>query len=130
MKTVHISSFAAAVAKRRGDTESAIAVRQDELDSARHTLGQTEETIRACRRELERLETFRILGVEHVQELEVELDRLRQYREGCDGILLDAEPARPKPGEQPRRRIMPADADPNAAGAADRFSKHLNNGAG
>lgn len=100
MRTAHITAFASAVAGRRHAADEAIARRRAEHEAARAALAHTDATIRACRRELERLEGFRAIGAEHVQELEVELDRMRQYREGCDTVLLDAA-ATPAPAADP-----------------------------
>lgn len=103
MKTTHIAAFTTAVAERRSAADDGLVRRADELDEARETLARTDETIRAYEHELERLRAFRTLGIEHVQELEVELDRQRQYREGCERILIDATPPTPtEPAESPK----------------------------
>jgi TolA-binding protein len=119
MQTTHITTFATAIAERRRSTEDEISRCKDQLDDARDTLGATEETIRAYEREIERLRQFQTLGLEHVQQLEFNLSRLTQYREGCAALLIEAEPqqeASGKPGFHDRRLQREASGP---------FSKHL-----
>lgn len=127
MKTTHITTFSAAIAERQRSTEDEINRCKDQLDDARDTLGHTEETIRAYELELERLRQFRTLGLEHIQQLEFNLNRLVQYREGCTGLLIEAGPAA---SPAARWDVNTVSRPTGQAAGHGTFSKHLdNNGA-
>ena len=96
MRTDHIAAFAAAAARGSERAGDSIARREAELDDARRNLAHAEATIRVQEAEMARLALYRQTAIEHVQELEVELDRWRRRREACDGVLIVC--ASPPPG--------------------------------